>query len=108
MLHINGLKKQYGEKVLFKDLDLHLRRNDRLALVGDNGSGKSTLMKMIIGIEYPDDGNISVTGNIKTGYLPQFIHQDFDEGAILYDEVAVVFSNIFEKEKRLRDLENKM
>jgi len=71
MLHIHGVSKQYGSKVLFEDADAHLGHRSRVALVGPNGAGKSTLIKMILGFEHPDQGEISRARSLSIGYLAQ-------------------------------------
>ncbi|MCL2158522.1 MAG: ATP-binding cassette domain-containing protein, partial [Oscillospiraceae bacterium] len=73
IVSFDSVCKDYGKKVLFYDLCLKIRRNDRLALIGANGCGKTTLLKMIAGEETPDIGEIKLSPNIKLGYLPQIV-----------------------------------
>src|SRR5207342_1912208 len=56
VLEIKHARKAYGSVAVFGDLDLHIERGDRIALVGPNGSGKSTLMRILSGEESPDAG----------------------------------------------------
>jgi ATP-binding cassette, subfamily F, member 3 len=56
VLDLKHVRKAYGDLVVFKDLNLHIERGDRIALVGPNGTGKSTLMRMLSGVEAPDSG----------------------------------------------------
>jgi ATP-binding cassette subfamily F protein 3 len=56
VLELQHVRKMYGDLVVFKDLNLHIERGDRIALVGVNGAGKSTLMRMLSGAEAPDAG----------------------------------------------------
>jgi ATP-binding cassette subfamily F protein 3 len=56
VLELQHVRKAYGDNVVFRDLNLHIERGDRLALVGPNGAGKSTLMRMLSGVEAPDQG----------------------------------------------------
>lgn len=58
LMDAQGLKKSYGERTLFEDLDVLITRKTRLALLGDNGSGKSTLIKILLGRETPDKGTV--------------------------------------------------
>lgn len=73
MIHIQNISKQFGSKVLFENASVHLGHRSRAALIGPNGAGKSTLIKMIIGAESPDTGQISKANHLEIGYLPQDI-----------------------------------
>ena len=65
LCRIDGLGKSYGDKVLFDDLDLEIRRGHRLVVVGANGSGKSTLLRVLTGEEKADHGRIDWAGGTK-------------------------------------------
>ncbi|MDY0890463.1 ABC-F family ATP-binding cassette domain-containing protein [Frigoribacterium sp. CFBP9030] len=65
LCRIDGLGKSYGDKVLFDDLDLEIRRGHRLVVVGANGSGKSTLLRVLTGEEKADHGRIDWAGGAK-------------------------------------------
>src|SRR5436305_3562129 len=65
VLELKHARKAYGDLVVFKDVNLHLERGDRIALVGPNGVGKSTLMRMLSGEEAPDSGHRSVGHNMR-------------------------------------------
>ena len=56
VMEVKHVRKAYGDLVVFRDLSLHIERGDRIALVGPNGAGKSTLMRMLSGVEAPDQG----------------------------------------------------
>ena len=71
MIHIESLTKQYPTKTLFSEASAHLRPEARVGLVGRNGTGKTTLLRMIIGEDSPDDGNIRKRPWLRIGYLPQ-------------------------------------
>ncbi|MCC7105685.1 MAG: ABC-F family ATP-binding cassette domain-containing protein [Chloroflexi bacterium] len=68
---IDGLKKSFGEHVVFDGLNASLERGDRIALVGPNGAGKSTLLKLLAGLEKPDSGHIQVGEGVTIGYYAQ-------------------------------------
>ncbi|MDD5090143.1 MAG: ABC-F family ATP-binding cassette domain-containing protein [Candidatus Wallbacteria bacterium] len=108
MIHINGLRKRYGDKLLFENLDLHIRPRERMALAGENGSGKTTLMRIISGMEEEDAGTVNKAGHVRTGYLPQFLHTGYDGQVTLYDEVRKAFGKIYAKADRMRELEFSM
>lgn len=66
----DGLRKSYGEHVVFSDVNFTLKRGDKVAFVGKNGEGKSTLVKCIMG-EIPFDGTLKIGHNVKIGYFAQ-------------------------------------
>lgn len=70
-IEIEGLCKAYGDKVLIRDFTYIFLKNDRIGFIGHNGCGKSTLMKMIMGLEMPDAGSITIGQTIKIGYFSQ-------------------------------------
>ncbi|PWU13078.1 MAG: ABC transporter ATP-binding protein [Verrucomicrobia bacterium] len=82
MLTLSGIRKAYGEKLLFADATLQVNRQDRIGLVGPNGAGKTTLFAILLGQESPDDGKISRERGVTIGYLPQ-------ENAPVSDETVV-------------------
>lgn len=67
----DGLTKSYGPKSLFRDLSFHVRRGDRLAIVGPNGSGKTTLLNVIQGITPPDSGSVHLGANVEPAGVAQ-------------------------------------
>ncbi len=71
VIKAEAISKQFAGRAILKDLDLHLRYQDRLAIVGDNGSGKSTLMKILLGELTPDSGRIATGTHLEIGYLSQ-------------------------------------
>jgi ATP-binding cassette subfamily F protein uup len=70
-LSVEGLTKNYGEKILFKDLHFGLSKGEKVALIANNGVGKSTLLKIITGQDTPDSGKVSVRHGIRMGFLTQ-------------------------------------
>src|SRR3954466_15825171 len=56
VFNLKDVRKAYGDTVVFAHANLHIERGDRLALVGPNGAGKSTMMRMLSGVETPDQG----------------------------------------------------
>ena len=60
MIHVEGLTKRYGERVLLEDVSWHVKKRDRIGLSGPNGAGKTTLLKMLAGLVRPDEGEIVV------------------------------------------------
>jgi len=71
VLEVEGLEKEYGDKVLFKDLTFRLPPNGIVGVIGPNGAGKSTLFRMITGQEKPDAGSIRLGETVKLSYVDQ-------------------------------------
>lgn len=76
MLRVNGLKKSYGSRVLFDDVDFVIGKNEKVGLIGRNGVGKSTLLKMIYGNEDFDDGKVDIPSNYIVKSLEQNLSFD--------------------------------
>lgn len=68
---IKGVTFSFGNTPILNGVDLLIKRNDRLALVGNNGSGKTTLLRLINGELVPDAGIVRLGASVKVGYLPQ-------------------------------------
>jgi ATP-binding cassette ChvD family protein len=71
VIEVDGLEKEYGDKVLFKGLSFKLPPNGIVGVIGPNGAGKSTLFKMITGQEKPDSGTIRLGETVKLAYVDQ-------------------------------------
>jgi ATP-binding cassette subfamily F protein uup len=70
-VEIEHISKAFGEKVLIKDFNYIMLKNDRLGIVGPNGSGKTTLLKIITGYVEPDEGQVIKGETVKNGYFSQ-------------------------------------
>ncbi len=71
VLVFEGLTKTFGDLCLFSDVNLVLRRGERIALVGPNGTGKTTLFRLIMCDQGATAGQVRVGSNVKIGYLAQ-------------------------------------
>jgi ATP-binding cassette ChvD family protein len=71
VIEVDGLEKEYGDKVLFKGLSFKLPPNGIVGVIGPNGAGKSTLFKLITGQETPDGGKIRLGDTVKLAYVDQ-------------------------------------
>ena len=81
-----GVRKAYGNHVVFHDVDLTLRRGEKVAFVGKNGEGKSTLVKCIMG-EIPFDGHLKIGHNVQIGYFAQNQAQLLDGELTVFDTI---------------------
>ncbi|MCL4129826.1 UNVERIFIED_CONTAM: hypothetical protein GTU68_014255 [Idotea baltica] len=70
-LSVENISKSFGDKTLFENLSFGIEQGQKIALIGINGSGKSTLMKLLSGLDTPDEGKISTRKGIKITFLPQ-------------------------------------
>ncbi len=104
MIDIQNLSVDFGNKVLFENVNLRINRQDKIALVGLNGTGKSTLLKIISGIEKPSSGQVSVPKNFTCGYLPQEFVQL--KGLPLIEEIKSSFTEYVSLEKREKEIHN--
>lgn len=82
---VEGLVKNYGGTTVLKGVNLHVRYQDRIAIVGANGSGKSTLLKILLEKERASKGSVQKAPSIKVGYLPQNPLHDADRDQRMID-----------------------
>jgi ATP-binding cassette ChvD family protein len=87
VLEVSGLEKEYGDKVLFKDLSFRLPPNGIVGVIGPNGAGKSTLFKLITGHETPDAGSIKVGETVKLAYVDQS-RDALDPNKTIWEEIS--------------------
>ncbi|MDD5078428.1 MAG: ABC-F family ATP-binding cassette domain-containing protein, partial [Candidatus Omnitrophica bacterium] len=71
MLNINNLSKNYGTKVLFKNVSLNINQGEKIGLIGPNGAGKSTLFSLILQETEASEGEVRLNKGAYIGYLPQ-------------------------------------
>ena len=83
------VKKRYGEHTVFSQVNLTIKRGEKVAFVAKNGEGKSTLVKCIMG-EIPFDGNLKIGHNIQIGYFAQNQAQLLDESLTVFQTIDYV------------------
>ena len=81
------VRKAFGEKVLFNDLNFMLPPNGIVGVIGPNGAGKTTLFRLIMGLETTDAGSFEVGETVKLAYVDQQ-HKDIDPAKSVYDVIA--------------------
>ncbi|MGE5027409.1 MAG: ribosomal protection-like ABC-F family protein [Betaproteobacteria bacterium] len=81
LLRAEGMAFAYGDKTLFRNVDLVLRAGARIALLGPNGAGKSTLIKLLVGELKPTAGKLEITPDIRIGYFAQHQLENLDGSA---------------------------
>lgn len=84
-LSVENLSKAFGERKLFSNISFGISQGQKIALVGINGAGKSTLMKIIMGLEIPDTGEVALNNAVKIAY----VHQNpvFDSNLSIYQTI---------------------
>ena len=83
MISIENLAKSYGGNRLFTGASFKINSRERIGLVGRNGHGKTTLFRMIIGVEEPDKGAVSIPRHYRIGYVSQTI--EFTQATVLQE-----------------------
>jgi ATPase subunit of ABC transporter with duplicated ATPase domains len=91
VLELRGLGKSFGRRRIFKGVDQVIRHGERVGLIGPNGSGKSVLLRMILGIEPSDLGEVILGPSVKVGYYAQE-HETLDFNQTLIDTVRYAAS----------------
>ena len=87
VVEADGLRKAYGDRVLFEELSFTLPRGGIVGVIGPNGAGKTTLIRMITGAETPDSGTLRVGGTVQLAYVDQ--SRDALDGAkTVWEEVS--------------------
>jgi ATP-binding cassette subfamily F protein 3 len=81
MIQVSNLDKSYGQQVVFDKASFIVNPGERVGLVGRNGHGKTTLFRIMLGIEHPDSGTVSVPSGYRAGHLSQ--HISFRENTVL-------------------------
>lgn len=78
LINIEKITKVYTERKVFDNASFSLQEGEKVGIIGINGTGKTTLLKMLAGMEEPDEGNITAANHVVVRYLPQ--HPEFDPG----------------------------
>ncbi|HSR34015.1 MAG TPA: ABC-F family ATP-binding cassette domain-containing protein [Anaerolineae bacterium] len=89
VLHLEGVTMGFGERTLFRDVNLTLRAGERIALVGPNGSGKTTLARLILAELEPLTGRVRLGAGVKVGYSAQE-QEDLDPDSTPFETVRAV------------------
>ncbi len=106
IINCNNLTKSFGDKELFHNISFTIDNHEKVALVGNNGVGKTTLLKMIIGEEAYDEGNIYISGDSRLGYLSQ--HSMIDSDKTIYEEAYNTKKHLVDMEENLHNMEKQM
>jgi ATP-binding cassette ChvD family protein len=87
VVRAQGVKKAYGDNLLFEDMNFDLPKGGLVGVIGPNGAGKTTLFKMIVGQEKPDAGTLTVGPTVQIAYVDQ--NRDaLDPNKTIFEEVS--------------------
>ena len=86
IINIEHISKVFGEKQVFDDISCGIHQGDKIGIIGINGTGKTTLLKIIAGLEEPDQGQVIFQKGLRVTYLPQ--SPKFPEHATVLSYVA--------------------
>ncbi|TAE29985.1 MAG: ATP-binding cassette domain-containing protein [Candidatus Kapaibacterium sp.] len=106
MLTVSSLSIQFGGTFLFDDVSFMIQPRDRVGLVGKNGAGKSTLMKILAGLQEPEEGKVHRSNGLTIGYLPQ--DGITQAGRTVYDEAITAFAEALALEERIHALADEL
>jgi ATP-binding cassette subfamily F protein 3 len=104
MIHLNNIKLSFRDQIIFDDISWHIKRQERIGLIGDNGAGKTTLLRMLMREQSPDQGKINIAKDVTLGYLPQEPIEVKGKG--LLDEVLSAVAALKTIEKEIEQLQH--
>ena len=87
VIEAQHVKKAFGDKLLFDDLNFMLPPNGIVGVIGPNGAGKTTLFRLIMGLEQPDGGTFEVGETVKLAYVDQQ-HKSIDSNKTVYEVIS--------------------
>ncbi|MFZ5940933.1 MAG: ABC-F family ATP-binding cassette domain-containing protein [Bacteroidota bacterium] len=100
MISVDNVTIRFGAFTLFNGINFQVAGGDRIGLVGRNGAGKTTILRLIAGLQDPDEGKVVIGSDTTVGYLPQ--QMKHAPGKSLYEEALKAFSKILELEEEIR------
>ncbi len=106
MISVDNVTVSFGGWDLLSQVSFLVNDKDRVALVGKNGAGKSTLMKIIMGLQPPTSGAISMGSDTTIGYLPQ--QMQLTDSEVVFDECMKAFDATMKLEKEIENINNRI
>jgi len=100
VLELEKVGQSYGERRIYKNLDLLIERGDRIVLVGPNGAGKSTLLKVLAGVIPIDEGKRIVGTTTRIGYFSQMRSENLTPNYTVLEEIMKADPELREEEAR--------
>ena len=106
-ISLNKINKNYGFNSVLNDLSFDIKFGERASLIGSNGCGKTTTLRLIMGIEQPDSGSLSVRRGSKIGYLTQIPPLEGDD-VLAKDVYLRGIKDLIELENKINEFINNM
>ncbi|SES76957.1 ABC transporter [Salinibacillus kushneri] len=83
VIMLSDVSKGFGDQLLFEQVNMHIKYQERAAIIGENGTGKSTLIKLILQQFIADEGEVRLGSNVKMGYLSQNVFYDIGDETVI-------------------------
>ena len=106
VLVVKNVTHGFGSRGILEDVSFRLLKGEHVALIGANGEGKSTFMNIITGDLMPDQGDVSWSSHVSVGYLDQ--NSSLEDGTSIRDNLRRAFEHMYQLEKEMLDLYEKM
>ncbi|HCA69820.1 MAG TPA: ABC transporter ATP-binding protein [Lachnospiraceae bacterium] len=105
-LSVHNITKFYGANKIFENISLEVKTGERIGFIGQNGCGKTTMMKIIMGMEDYQAGEIGIRKEARVGYLNQI--PDFREDTTANDVIHMAFGEVYHTKKQMKRLEEQL
>ncbi|MBH1939434.1 ABC-F family ATP-binding cassette domain-containing protein [Mobilitalea sibirica] len=102
-LSVHNLKKYYGANQIFENISFDIKTGERVGFIGQNGCGKTTVMKILMGLEDYQEGDINIRKDAKLGYLNQI--PDYEEAMLTIEVLQTAFGHVYQMKKEMKKLE---
>jgi ATP-binding cassette, subfamily F, member 3 len=106
MIHLTNITKQYGQRVLYENSSLQVRRGDKIGLVGPNGAGKTTIFRVITREEGIDSGDVNIAERLVIGYFSQDVGDMHGTSAL--EHVKAGAGRLSQLARQLKEIETKL
>ncbi len=106
LFRLTDIKKSYGSQEVLRGATFQINPGEHVGLVGRNGAGKTTILRLVMGTESPDSGEIDRLKGLRYGVLSQ--HVDFKGNETVMESALGVFESLHALEARMRELEHAM
>ena len=106
MVHLVKITKQHGSHILYAESSMRIGRNEKIGLVGANGSGKTTIFRLIMKMERPDSGEVTVADRVVVGYFSQDVSEM--HGRTVLEEVCAGSGKVSDIAAEMHKLETRL